>query len=79
MDIIITISDDKKRVLESILGIDKIQGWLQHAINNKCRKRIDAYILELTDLNPKKMTEDNKLAKLAKITLPIREEIDQLL
>jgi hypothetical protein len=78
MDIIITISEDKKRILESVMGVDTIQDWLQHAIDNKCRKRIDAYILELTDLNPKKMTEYTKLEKLKKITLPKREEIDQL-
>lgn len=79
MNIITTISEDKKRVLESVLGVDKIQDWLQHAIDNKCRKRIDVYIEQFTNLNPKKMTEDNKLEKLKKIKLPIREETDQLL
>lgn len=78
MIIEIEISNDKKRVLESVLGVGEITGWLQHAIDNKCRKRIDSYIEQLTNLNPKKMTEKDKLIKLKKIDLPVREELDQL-
>lgn len=79
MIIEIEISDSKKRVLESVLGVGEITGWLQHAIDNKCRKRVDAYITQFTDLNPKKMIEQDKLIKLRKINLPIREELDNLL
>lgn len=74
MIIEITISDDKKRILESVLGVGEIPGWLQHAIDNKCRKRIDSYILDLTNLNPKKMTEEEKLTELSEVELPVRDD-----
>ncbi|GAG77607.1 unnamed protein product, partial [marine sediment metagenome] len=35
--ITLTITKDEKRVLDSWLGVDKIQGWLQHALDNKIR------------------------------------------
>ena len=74
MIIEIEISDSKKRVLESVLGIGEITGWLQHAIDNKCRKRVDSYVEEFTNLNPKKMTEKDKLVELDKVELPVRED-----
>ena len=76
MDIIITVSDDGIRVLESWLGAGQVQPWLQHAIDNKLRQRIDASILEYTDRNPKKMTEADKILLLNGIILPTREERD---
>ena len=76
MDIIITVSDEGIRVLESWLGAGQVQPWLQHAIDNKLRQRIDASILEHTDRNPKKMTEADKLLLLNDIKLPNREERD---
>lgn len=78
MDITVTISSEGKRILESWLGKDTIQPWLQHAINDKLRRRIDASILEHTDKNPKKMTDPDKLAALKGIKLPTREERDGL-
>lgn len=76
MDIIITIPDEEKRILESWLGEGQIQPWLQHAIDNKLRQRIDATILEETDRNPKKMVKADKLFALKDIVLPTRKERD---
>lgn len=72
MNIIIT--DSEKRILDSWLGVDKIQEWLQHALDNKIRQRIDASILESTDRNPKKMDKQTKLDLLATVQLPTRVE-----
>ena len=78
MDITVTIPDDGKEILESWLGVGQIQPWLQHAIDNKLRQRMDASILEHTDKNPQKLTEAGKFAELSKIELPAREERDSL-
>ena len=77
MNITITIPDDGKAVLDSWLGPDQIQTWIQHAIDNKLRQRIDASILEETDKNPKKMDQTAKLAALKDITLPTRVQRDK--
>ena len=74
MNIVITITDDEKRVLESWLGVGQIQVWLQHAIDNKTRQRTDAYILEYTDSNPNKMSMEAKLSALSGIELPTRDD-----
>ncbi|MBA7576564.1 hypothetical protein ES708_18405 [subsurface metagenome] len=76
MDIAVTIPDEGQRILESWLGVGQIQPWLQHAINNKLRQRIDVSILEHTDKNPKKLTEANKLLALKTVVLPTRKERD---
>jgi hypothetical protein len=76
MQVIINITDDEQRILESWMGVGKIQSWLQHAIDNKTRKRVDACILEHTDRNPKKMSMEAKLIALSTIELPTREERD---
>jgi len=76
MDITITISDEGKRVLESWLGVGEIQPWLQHAIDNKLRQRLDASIVESTNLNPKKLTAEQKIAELSAIALPTRVDRD---
>jgi len=76
MEITTTISDDGEKVLKSWLGEAGIKDWLQHAIDNKLRQRVDASILEHTNLNPQKMTKDDKLIKLSKIELPTREMRD---
>ena len=74
MNIIITITDEEKDVLDSWLGIDKVQSWLQHAIDNKIRQRVDASILESTDRNPKKLSKEAKMDLLKTVTLPSKEE-----
>ena len=74
MEIIISISDEGKRILESWLGVDQIQPWIQHAINNKLRQRLDASILEHTDKNPSKLEEADKLLALKDVELLTREE-----
>ena len=78
MNITVTIPDEGKEILESWLGVGQIQPWLQHAIDNKLRQRMDASILEHTDKNPKKLTEIEKFAELGKVELPAREERDSL-
>lgn len=76
MNIIITITEDERKVLESWLGPGQITSWVQNALNNKIRRRIDASILEVTDRNPKKMSMTAKLALLKHHKLPTREERD---
>jgi len=73
-----TITKDEKRVLDSWLGEDKIQEWLQHALDNKIRQRIDNSVLEATDRNPKKLNKEAKLKLLKNVTLPTREERDAM-
>lgn len=70
----VTITNKEFEVLESWLGIGKVQGWIQHALNNKARQRVDATILEVTDRNPKKLDKNTKLLLLESIKLKTREE-----
>lgn len=74
MQIILKVTDEEKRVLDSWLGVDEIVGWIEHALENKIRQRIDASVLEVTDFNPKKLTKTEKLLLLRDIVLPTREE-----
>jgi len=76
MDIIVTLTDKEFEVLESWLGVGAVQPWIQRALDNKIRLRVDASILKHTNLNPQKMTKDDKLTKLSKIELPTREMRD---
>lgn len=78
MDITVTIPDKGRRILESWLGERQIQPWLQRAINNKLGQRLDASIEESTNLNPKKLTEADKLLALKEVILPTRDERDGL-
>ena len=76
MDITVTISDEGFKVLESWLGVGQVQPWVQHAIDNKLRQRVDASIEEHTTHNPSKLTEVDKLLILKDIELPTRIERD---
>ncbi len=76
--ITVTISNEELAIANSWLGIGKLQGWLQHALDNKIRQRVDASIMEATKFNPKKMTKAEKLVEIAKVTLKSREERDAL-
>lgn len=76
MNITITITEDENRVLESWLGVGVAQTWLQHAIDNKIRQRMDASIKEHTDRNPKKLTYNEKVILLNSAQLPTRAERD---
>ena len=76
MDITVTIPDEGQAVLESWLGVGQIKPWLQHAIDNKLRQRLDASIVASTNLNPKKLTAEQKIAELDVISLPTRVERD---
>ena len=70
----ITISDKEYEILESWLGVGQVEVWLQHAIDNKCRQRTDASVLEHTDRNPMKLDKQSKLDLLATVQLPTRED-----
>jgi hypothetical protein len=73
----ITITDEQKRILESWMGEGTIQAWLQHAIDDKFRNRVDASIVEHTAYNPKALSMDKKLEILKDITLPTRQQRDE--
>jgi len=76
MDIKVTLEQEEYRVLESWLGIGMVEPWIQHALNNKIRQRLDATILEETDRNPKKLTKTEKFKLIKNLTLMTREERD---
>jgi len=59
-------------ILESWLGVGQVELWLQQALDNKIRQRVDASVLEHTDRNPKKLSKETKLVLLAKAKLPTR-------
>lgn len=77
MDITVTLPDNGKKVLDSWLGADEMQAWLQHAAENKLRQRVDASIIEETDKNPQKIDQTDKLTLLEDVKLPTREERDE--
>ena len=74
----ITITDEQKRILESWMGKGTIQAWLQNAINEKFRNRVDASIMEHTAYNPKALSIEEKLKILSKIDLPTRQQRDEI-
>ena len=74
--ITLTITKAENRILDSWLGKDIIQGWLQHALNNKIRQRVDASICECSNLNPSKMNMETKLNILDNVSLPSKQERD---
>ena len=76
MDIICTLTDEENKVLESWLGVGQSQPWLQHALDNKLRQRLDATIIEVTDKNPAKLIQEDKLLALKDVVLPTKEERD---
>lgn len=77
--ITVQIEDLEYEILESWLGVGQVKAWLQHAIDNKCRQRTDASVLEHTDRNPKKLSKEDKLILLKNVTLPTKEEGGQIL
>ena len=76
MDILCTITDEENKVLESWLGVGQSQPWLQHALDNKLRQRLDATIIEVTDKNPAKLSQEDKLLALKDVVLPTKNERD---
>lgn len=77
LTISVEIPKKGEKVLKSWLGEDGPELWLQHAIDNKLRQRVDASIIEHTDKNPAKLTLDEKLIILEAIQLPTKEERDK--
>lgn len=69
MRFVITITKEEQKIIDNWLGTGNFQAWLQHAVDNKLRQRIDATILAKTNINPKKLTTAQKLAELKKIDL----------
>jgi len=74
MNITVTILDKEFEILESWLGEGQVQPWIQHALNNKVRQRIDASIMESTDRNPNKLDVAAKLDLLKGVVLPTHEQ-----
>jgi len=74
MNITITITKRENEILESYLGIGKVQEWLQHCIDNKIRKRLDAVIIEQTNLNPEKLAKAEKIEAIKSVALPTRNQ-----
>jgi len=74
----VQIEDLEYDILESWLGVGRVELWLQHALDNKIRQRVDASVFEATDQNPKKLSKETKLVLLAKTKLPTREDRDGL-
>jgi hypothetical protein len=75
MNITCTITNEENDILESYLGGGIVQPWLQHCLDNKIRQRVDAAVLEYTDMNPKKMDKAAKMSKLSGVILKQREEV----
>jgi len=70
----VQIKDKEYEILKSWLGEGQVEVWLQHAIDNKCRQRTDASVLEHTDRNPQKLDRQAKLNLLKDVALPSRAE-----
>jgi len=79
MEITLTIEAEEKKVLDSWLGTDKIQEWLQHALDNKIQQRVDASVIESTNRNPKKFSLTEKLTLLKDVTLPSKESRNSII
>ena len=75
MDIICTLTKEEHDVLEAVLGVGAVQLWLQHALDNKIRQRVNASVLEYTDFNPSKLDKAGKMEKLAGVKLKQREDL----
>ena len=56
----------------------QVEAWLQHVIDNKCRQRTDASVLEHTDRNPKKLNKQTKLDLFKNVKFPNRKECDEI-
>ena len=77
VNITVSIKQKEFEILESWLGVGQVQPWLQHAIDEKCRLRIDASISEHSVFNPSKIDKQAKLDLLKDIKLSSQEERDQ--
>ena len=75
MDITFTISKEEHDVLESWMGVGAVEGWLQHALDNRIRKLLDHKILTDSDMNPKKMDKVDKLLEIKRIKDKAMEEV----
>ena len=69
----VTISDERAKAIEA--HIESISEWLQHAIDNKGRQCEDRIVEIISDKQPKKMAEGEKLAIIQSIEIePYSEE-----
>lgn len=66
----IEITAEEEKVLVAVLGNGtEITEWLQHAIKNKARKRMDIMISESTKYDPKKLTDQERKDEIDKLDL----------
>ncbi len=70
----VTITDEEDKALRHTI-VDP-EGWIQHAIGNKCRKCVDRVVLNESTYNPKKTEMPVKLDIVKNATLKTRAEID---
>jgi len=56
----ITLTPEEEKAL--LTDMISIQDWLDNAIHNKARQRIDKIVLEYSDKQPNKIGEAEKLA-----------------
>lgn len=56
---IINLSDEEEKAL--LTDMISIQAWIDNAIHNKARQCIDKVVLEVSDKNPVKTKEKEKL------------------
>jgi len=64
-DIVVTISVTEKKLFEAF-SIDEVE-WISNLSMSKARKLADRVIYKLTDLNPQKMTQKEKVNKLTEL------------
>ena len=64
---IVTLSEEEEKAL--LTDMISIQEWLDNAIHNKARQCIDVIVEQVSDKQPKKISEQEKLqiVKLAKV------------
>ena len=71
----IILSNEEVKALEHI--IPSIQEWIEHAIKNKARRCIDRIIEQMTDKQPKKISEETKLGLIKNMKLETRITNDE--
>uniref|UniRef100_A0A6H1ZIX6 Uncharacterized protein n=1 Tax=viral metagenome TaxID=1070528 RepID=A0A6H1ZIX6_9ZZZZ len=64
MDYTVTLSDGEEKAL--LTDMVSIQDWLDNAIHNKARQCIDNIVEQVSDKQPKKIPEPEKLEILRK-------------
>lgn len=58
-DIILSITDDQYKAMKYF--IDDPEQWIRNVLEHKIKKCVDRAVLEVSDLNPKKVSMVDKL------------------